>query len=101
VTTPQARGGQILSGSPLSLTLPLGSVSLPSVIARVIQQLLSIVGALALAFFVWGGLRWMLARGVPEEIAKAKKMIVAAISGLVAIFASYAILSLIINAISK
>lgn len=93
--------GQILSGTPLSLPLPLGNISLPGLIARVIRQVLSIVGALALAFFVWGGLRWMLARGAPEEVAKAKKIIVAAVSGLVAIFASYAILKLILDAISK
>jgi hypothetical protein len=87
------------SGSVLTLPLPLADIKLPELIARVIRQVLSIVGALALAFFVWGGIRWMLARGVPEEVAKAKKIIVAAVSGLFAIFASYAILNFIINAL--
>lgn len=92
-------GGQGV-GSVLTLPLPFADISLPALIARVIRQLLSVVGALALLFFVWGGVRWMLARGVPEEVAKAKKTIVAAVSGLIAIFASYAILSFIIKAVS-
>jgi hypothetical protein len=95
------KDNQILSGSVLTLPLPLGNISLPALIGRVIKQILSIVGALALLFFVWGGLKWMLARGAADEIAKAKKIIVAALSGLIAIFASYAILDLIINTISK
>ena len=92
---------QSLMGSVLGLNLPLSDISLPALIARVIRQLLSVVGALALAFFVWGGLMWMTARGEEAKITKAKGIITAAVSGLVAIFASYAVLNLIINALSK
>lgn len=107
-TAPELHAGQggtgnnqILSGSVLTLPLPLGNITLPELIARVIKQVLSIVGGLALVFFVWGGIRWMLARGASDEIAKAKKMIVAAVSGLIAIFASYAVLDLVIRSVSK
>jgi hypothetical protein len=92
---------QIHSGSVLTLPLPLGDITLPQLIGRIIKQLLSIVGAIALLLFVWGGISWMLAAGVPEKVASAKKIIVAAISGLIAIFVSYAVLNLIINAFSK
>jgi hypothetical protein len=92
---------QLPVGSVLTLPLPLGNISLPQLIARVIKQVLSIVGALTLLIFVWGGMSWMLAAGAPDKIAAAKKMIVAAISGLAAIFLSYAILNFILNAISK
>jgi hypothetical protein len=94
-------GNQIHSGSVLTLPLPLGDITLPQLIARIIKQLLSIVGALALALFVWGGIKMMLAAGKEKEVGDAKKIIVAAISGLVAIFASYAILNVIINTFSK
>ena len=95
-----AQGAQGI-GSVLTLPLPLGNLSLPGLISRVIRQVLSVVGALALAFFVWGGLLWMTAAGDAAKIAKGKKVIVAAIAGLTAIFASYAVLSLIISALSK
>lgn len=100
-TTPKTANDQILSGSVLTLPLPLGDISLPNLIARVIKQVLSIVGALALLFFVWGGFKWMMAGGAPDKIAEAKKIIIAAISGLAAIFLSYAILDFIIKAISS
>ncbi len=54
----------------------------------------------SLSPFIWGGAKWMLAAGDAKKVGEAKAMIVAAISGLVAIFASYAILSFILNAIA-
>ncbi len=92
---------ELRRGSVLGLNLPLSNISPPALIGRVIRQLLSIVGALTLAYFVWGGVSWMLARGNQEEVAKAKKMITAAASGLIAIFAAYAVLSLILNTLSR
>jgi hypothetical protein len=99
--TPKTLNDQILSGSVLTLPLPLGDITLPNLIARVITQVLSIVGALALLFFVWGGVTWMLASGDAKKIEDAKKIIIAAVSGLAAIFLSYAILNFILNAISS
>jgi hypothetical protein len=95
------RDNQILSGSVLTLSLPLGDVSLPMLIARFIKQVLSIVGVLTLLLFIWGGLQYMLSRGDAAKVVTAKKIIIAAISGLIVIFTSYAILNFIINAVSK
>ncbi len=90
---------QASRGSALGQFLPLGDLSLPNVIARVIRQLLGIVGAIALIFFLWGGFKYMTAAGDDKKVVEARNMIVAAISGLAAIFLSYAILSLLINAL--
>ncbi len=88
-------------GTVLGLNLPLSDVSLPVLIGRVIDRILSVIGALALAFFVWGGLVWMTASGDPKKVDQGKGIIVAALSGLVAIFASYALVNMIINAVSN
>ncbi len=86
-------------GTPLSLLLPLGDLSVSNLIGRVIRQILSVVGALALVFFIWGGLKYMTAAGDEKKVKEARDMIVAAVSGLAAIFLSYAVLSLLINAL--
>lgn len=87
-------------GSALGLLLPLGDISLPKLIARIISQLLGIVGALALVFFIWGGIKYMTAAGDDKKVSDARNMIVAAVSGLAAIFLSYAALTLLINALN-
>lgn len=85
-------------GSVISLPLPLSNISVAGVIGRVINALLGIVGALALLLFVWGGLTWMTAAGDSSKVDKAKKTITWAALGLLAIFASYTILNLVITA---
>ena len=87
-------------GTPLSLLLPLGDLSVSNLIGRVIRQILSVVGALALVFFIWGGLKYMTAAGDEKKVKEARDMIVAAVSGLAAIFLSYAVLTLLINALN-
>lgn len=88
------------TGSALGQLIPLGDISLPQVIARIIRTLLGVVGALALVFFLWGGFRYMTAAGDESKVKSARDMIVAAVSGLAAIFLSYAVLSLLINALT-
>lgn len=84
-------------GSAIGQLLPLGDISLPGVIARVIRRVLSVVGAIALVFFIWGGIKYMTAAGDSKKMGEARDLIVTTISGLVAIFISYALLSLLIN----
>lgn len=89
----------LTGGSVLTLPLPLSNTSIPRVVGRIMNAVLGIVGGLALLLFVWGGLRWMLARGNPEEVGKAKQTITWAALGLLAIFSSYAILNFVITAL--
>ena len=88
-----------MRGSVVTLPLPLSNISFPSLIGRVLNTLLGIVGAVALLMFVWGGFQWMTAAGNAEQSGKAKKTLVWASLGLIAIFGSYAILSFVTNAI--
>ena len=96
----QVKQNVISSGSVVTLPLPLSSSSIPKVIGRIINTLVGTVGAIALLMFVWGGLQWMLAAGSQEKVAKAKKTIVWATLGLLAIFSSYAVLNFVIEALT-
>ena len=46
---------------------------------------------------VYGGIVWIKAAGREEEVNRAKKIIVAAVIGLVVVFASYAITNFVMN----
>jgi|GEM_PF-4471339 len=89
----------LMRGSVVTLPLPLSNVSIPALIGRVLNAILGIVGAVALLMFVWGGFQWMTAAGSTDKMAKAKKTLVWATLGLIAIFGSYAILTFVTNAL--
>lgn len=78
---------------------PLGSVTIPEIIGRVVSMILGVLGSLALLMFIWGGIVWMTAQGNDEKIKKAKNTIVYAILGLVVAFLSYTIVSYLINTV--
>ncbi len=56
---------------------------------NVANYLFSIVGALALLFFIYGGFTLILSQGNSEQTSKGKDIIVAAIIGLVVVFSAY------------
>ncbi|MBU0625048.1 pilin [Patescibacteria group bacterium] len=80
---------------------PLGDLSIPQIIGKAIALLLGISGVLALIMFVYGGVIWMTAQGNTEQVAKAQKTIIWSVLGLVAIFSSYAIISLVLGLLSQ
>lgn len=56
---------------------------------KVANYLFSIVGALALLFFIYGGFTLILSRGAPENVKKGKEIMVAAVIGLIIVFGAY------------
>ncbi len=75
---------------------------LPDIIGRVIRAVLGVVGAIALAMFVYGGFLWMtgVSRG-EKRIQYAKEVIIWATLGLAVIFASYLLVDFVIKAASQ
>lgn len=57
----------------------------------VVFALLSYVGVIFVALMVYGGFRWMLARGNEQEVERGKAIIRSAIIGLIITLASYSI----------
>lgn len=60
---------------------------------NVAKYLFTIVGALALVMFVYGGFTLILSQGSPEKVKKGGEIIVAAVIGLVIVFGAYMLVS--------
>ncbi len=79
---------------------PLGNVSdVPTLIGRVINYVLGIVGSLALVMFIYGGIVWMTAAGNEKSIEKGKSILMWAALGLAVIFLSYALTRFVLQVI--
>jgi len=80
---------------PVSLNVAIGSLteaeSLGEYINAGYSYLLGAGSLLAIVMIMLGGIQYMLARGKPEAIGKAKTRIKGAVTGIILLFASYAI----------
>lgn len=88
-------GYQNASGTPYNT----GEYTLNDIIIVAIgasRWILGIVGALALAMFIYGGVLFLLSAGSSDKIGQAKKIIVAAVIGLIIVFASYLIIKFVL-----
>lgn len=79
---------------------PLGNRSLPDIIGEGIKVALGVIGAIALALFVYGGFIWMTAAGNTARVQKGREVLVWATIGLIVIFTSYALLNFVLGAIT-
>lgn len=75
--------------------------SVDSVAGTVINTALTLVGLIFLVLMVYAGYLWMTAQGESEQIEKSKKIITAAIIGLVIVMSAYAITVLITGRFSS
>lgn len=66
---------------------------------RISKWILGIVGSLALAFFIYGGVTMLISAGNKERVAKARTILVNAVIGLVIVFASWAIINFVYTAL--
>ncbi len=85
-----------------TLPNPLGSTDITTqqLIGSVIGAILGIVGSIALVMFIIGGFQWMTAGGNMEKVKKGRDTLVWATLGLVVVFAAYAILRFIFEALT-
>lgn len=67
------------------------------IIGQFIGIALSFVGVIFLILVIWGGIKWMTAQGEEEKISSAKKIISAAVVGLILVFAAYLITSFVLK----
>lgn len=85
----------------VSIPKPLGDVTVQQAVGGFINNLLGFVGVIALVMFVYGGFRYMTAGGSEEAVTKAKKTIVWATLGLVAVFGAYAMVNFVISGLNN
>lgn len=72
-------------------TLGLGSADLQETVIQIIQWILGLLGLIAVIMILIGGFKWMTAGGNEEKIEAAKKLLTAAIIGLVIVLLAWAI----------
>lgn len=80
-----------------SLPLPLGATTPEAVIGNIIRTAIGLAGIVALVMFVYAGAKLMLAGGNVKQVDDAKKTLIWAVIGLIAIFVSYAAVSALIK----
>lgn len=85
----------------VSLYNPLGESDIRVIIGRVIKGILSLIGSIAFLMFVYGGVLWLTSGGRSEYVKKGKDILTWATLGLGVIFASYAAVSAILNALTS
>lgn len=71
--------------------LPVLKKSLPEIAGTAIKGLLTFLGVILLGLMIYGGYKWMLARGNEQEVEAAKNTIRNAIIGLIVVLGAYAI----------
>ncbi len=67
--------------------------------ANVARWILGIVGSLTLVMFVYGGILFLISAGSSDKVSQAKKIITAAVIGLVIVFGSYLIVKFALSTI--
>jgi hypothetical protein len=88
------------SGATVKLENPLPNVTSPQVlIGNIIKAAMGIIGSLALAMFIFGGVLWMTSAGNAERVTKGKETILWATIGMIVIFAAYAVVNFIITSL--
>ena len=62
-----------------------------TIIGNIINAFLGLLGAFFLILVIYGGFKWMNARGNQEEMEKAKKILQSAVIGFIIVMMAYAI----------
>ena len=75
----------------------LGTRDLREGVMQIVRLLLGFLGIIAILLMLYGGFVWFTSAGNEEKVGQAKKIISAAIIGLVIIFISYAIAQFVIT----
>lgn len=70
---------------------------LMTIIGRIINAFLSILGIICLVLFIYAGAIWMTAGGDDKKVEKARKILTNAVIGLVITLSAYAISTFILN----
>lgn len=69
----------------------LGESDLKATVLNIIRLILGLMTLIAVTMIIYGGFRWLTAAGNEENVEKAKKIISAAVIGLIVILLAWAI----------
>jgi len=84
-------------GNPLCPESNPNCVTPQSMIGRVINAALGVIGSIALLMFIYGGFLWMTSQGNEKKVSEGKDILLWAAIGVALIFTSYAIVRFVIT----
>ena len=85
----------------VQLTNPLATTDIKIIIGNTIQVVMGIVGSITLIIFLYGGFLWLTSAGNSEAIQKGLQAMLWAGIGIIVVFSSYAIITLILNTLQQ
>lgn len=83
--------------TPPNQFVPGGNITIDRVISFALGLLLAIGVLAAVAFLIWGGIKWITSGGDKGKVDGARSTIVAAVIGLIVLLLSFVILSFVIQ----
>ena len=75
----------------------LDAAHLQNIIGPAITFVFVIATIIALAYLIWGGIKWIISQGDKQGVEDARNHIIAAIIGLVLVFFSYLVINLVLG----
>ncbi|MFH1170964.1 MAG: pilin [bacterium] len=84
-----------------SQSIGLGTSDLKSTVINIINWILGLLGIIAVIMILYAGFQWMTAGGNEDKVGSAKKIISAAIVGLIIILLSWAIVNFVLKTASN
>ena len=98
---PVVASAQVNNDPKFGTTFGLGTADLESTVIQIVQWVLGFLGLVAVIMILIGGFQWMTAGGNEEKVASAKKIISAAVIGLIIVLLAWAIVIFVISQTSK
>lgn len=80
---------------------PLKTTDVKELLNNIIDAMLQIVGVIAVAMIVYGGVQYMISGGEEKKLESAKKTITYAVVGLVVVILAGAIINFILETVGK
>ncbi len=88
---------QITTNDTIGTTFGMGTADLEDTVIQIVQWVLGFLGLVAVIMILIGGFQWMTAGGNEEKVASAKKIISAAVIGLIIVLLAWAIVIFVIS----
>lgn len=97
VAMPSMALAQVNINDQLGTTFGLGTADLEDTVINVVQWVLGFLGLIAVIMILIGGFQWITAGGNEEKVASAKKVISAAVIGLIIVLLAWAIVIFVVS----
>lgn len=78
-------------------SIGLGTADLKDTVINIIQWVLGILALVAVVMIIYGGFVWMTAGGAEDKVDQAKRIITAAVIGLIIVLLAWAIVIFVAN----